>query len=173
MVVRRLLISAGLFLALAATAKAQNILYQHDFSGSAATPLHRQFVDIDVNGGGTTWVTRTDTGLISGTGREWYADGHIDTTIDPNVNGSASLGFATIAGNIYTLMPDSTRFQQWGAAKLTTGSAWDSPPVMQRGPAVAPSFSAMASLIRFSANRGCWSGRATPSFPISLPWDLA
>lgn len=87
---------------LVASVQGQNTLYQHNFSGLAATPLHRLAADVDNNGGANAWTTRTDNGLPSGTGREWYADGHSDVTLEPGVNGAATLGFAPVAGNIYT-----------------------------------------------------------------------
>jgi hypothetical protein len=103
MKISHMTVSAGLLLILASATQGQNILYQYDFSGAAATPLHQLTPDVNNNGGGTKWITRTDTGLLGGVGREYYADGHIDTTLDLNVNGSASLGFAPLAGNVYTL----------------------------------------------------------------------
>jgi len=109
MIVFRSLALASLLLATSCLANAQGIIYQDDFSGSASTPLYGLSPDVDNNGGGNTWVTRTDTGLPGGLGREWYADGHIDTTLDINVNGAASLAFTPAAGNIYVL---SVRFNQ-------------------------------------------------------------
>jgi hypothetical protein len=94
-------LTVALLLMPAGMAHGQNILYQHDFSGLATTPLHRQFVDVDNNGGGTTWITRTDTGLPAGTGIKWFDDGSIDAAL-PGA-GAAALGFSPLPGNIYTL----------------------------------------------------------------------
>jgi hypothetical protein len=115
--ITRLVSPFGLLLALVASAHCQNILYQHNFSGSAATPLHQLTPDVNNNGGGTRWITRTDTGQLAGIGREYYADGHIDTSIDPGVNGSASLGFAPLAGSIYTLTVRSNAISTVGGGE--------------------------------------------------------
>jgi hypothetical protein len=85
------------------SAPCQTIIYQHDFNGSDSEPLYGLSPDIDNSGLGATWVTRTDTGLPGGVGREWYADGHIDTTLELNINGAASLPFEPVAGKKYTL----------------------------------------------------------------------
>lgn len=108
-----LVLSVTAMLSLATVAEAQNILYQHNFTGSAATPLHRLPVDIDNNGGGNAWTTRTSTGLPSGTGIKYSANGNIDAAISGS--GAASLGFTPVAGNIYTF---TVRF---GA--ITSGNA--------------------------------------------------
>ncbi len=92
---------AGLLLASASLAQADNVIYQENFTGSASTPLHGQSPDIDNSGLGAKWVTRTDTGLPSGTGVRWYADGSLDETLSGN--GAASLPFTPQAGNFYTL----------------------------------------------------------------------
>jgi hypothetical protein len=74
------MVAAAFAVALTATAHAQNVLYQHNFDGSAAATLHTLAPDVNNNGGGTTWVTRTDTGLRSGTGLKWFDDGTISAT---------------------------------------------------------------------------------------------
>ncbi len=127
MFVTRSLASAVLVLSLAAAVQGQNVLYQHNFDGSAAATLHSLAPDVNNNGGGTTWVTRTDTGLRSGTGLKWFDDGTMSAT--PGGSGAASLGFRPIAGNIYTLtarisgITSSTNPDNWFAMGFASGQA--------------------------------------------------
>lgn len=127
MIVTRSTLPAALLLTLAGMAQAQNVLYQHNFDGSAAAALHTLAPDVDNNGGGSAWVTRTDTGLRSGTGIKWFDDGTISAT--PGGSGAASLGFRPIAGNIYTLtarisgITSSTNPDNWFAMGFSSGQA--------------------------------------------------
>lgn len=127
MLITKSIVTAALVLTVAATAHAQNVLYQHNFDGSASAPLHSLAPDVNNNGGGTTWVTRTDTGLRSGTGLKWFDDGTISGT--PGGSGAASLGFRPIAGNIYTLsarisgIASSTNPDNWFAMGFASGQA--------------------------------------------------
>jgi hypothetical protein len=115
----------ALLLTLVGTAHAQNVLYQHNFDGSAAATLHTLAPDVNNNGGGTTWVTRTDTGLRSGTGLKWFDDGTISDT--PGGSAAATLGFRPIAGNVYTLsarisnVNSSTNPDNWFAMGFASG----------------------------------------------------
>jgi hypothetical protein len=127
MLFTRSIAASTLVASLVATAHAQNVLYQHNFDGSAAATLHSLAPDVNNNGGGTTWVTRTDTGLRSGTGLKWFDDGTISGT--PGGSGAASLGFRPIAGNIYTLtarvsgITSSTNPDNWFAMGFASGQA--------------------------------------------------
>ena len=121
------MVMAAFAAALTTTVHAQNVLYQHNFDGSAAAALHTLAPDVNNNGGGTTWVTRTDTGLRSGTGLKWFDDGTISAT--PGGSGAASLGFRPIAGNIYTLtarisgITSSASPDNWFAMGFASGQA--------------------------------------------------
>jgi hypothetical protein len=125
MIVIRSLAVAGLLLATACVAQAQSIIYQHDFTGSASTPLHGLSPDVDNSGLGATWVTRTDTGQPDGTGVRWYADGSLDEMLAGN--GAASLPFTPQAGNVYTLTVGFNAFTGpdtfWTAIGYSTGLA--------------------------------------------------
>jgi hypothetical protein len=72
-------------------------------------------------------VTRTDTGLRSGTGLKWFDDGTISAT--PGGSGAASLGFRPIAGNVYTLtarisdVTSSASPDNWFAMGFASGQA--------------------------------------------------
>jgi hypothetical protein len=106
-------------------AQAQDIIYQHDFNGSSSEPLHGLAPDIDNSGLGTTWVTRTDTGLPDGSGVRWYADGSLDETLAGN--GAASLAFTPQPGNVYTLTVGFNAFTGpdtfWTAIGYSSGQA--------------------------------------------------
>jgi hypothetical protein len=127
MLIRRSIAAATLAMSVATMAHAQNVLYQHNFDGSATATLHTLAPDVNNNGGGTTWVTRTDTGLRSGTGLKWFDDGTMSAT--PGGSGAASLGFRPIAGNIYTLtaringITSSTNPDNWFAMGFASGQA--------------------------------------------------
>lgn len=114
-----------LLVAGAGAIKAQNIIYQHDFNGSASTPLHGLSPDVDNSGLAAAWVTRTDTGLPDGTGVRWFADGSLDETLSGN--GAASLPFSPQAGHVYTLTVGFNAFSGpdtfWTAIGYSTGLA--------------------------------------------------
>jgi hypothetical protein len=125
MIMRRIAASTAIVAWMAAAGYAQNVLYQHNFDGAAAALLHGLAPDVNTNGGGTTWVTRTDTGLRSGTGLKWFDDGTISGT--PGGSAAATLGFRPLAGNIYTLsarisnVTSSTSPDNWMAMGFASG----------------------------------------------------
>jgi MYXO-CTERM domain-containing protein len=90
--------------AAAAPGYGQNILYQHNYGGAAGTPLHKQQPDVDNNGGGNLWQTRTDSLQPAGTGVFHYDDGAMTAGAYPGgaAGGQAMLGFTPESGNIYT-----------------------------------------------------------------------
>ena len=86
--------------ALAASAQTSIVLYQADFSGSAATPLNGTAVDTS----GATPAQHLQYGTVAG--ETWtadtvlFADGHVTTG---DVRGGATLAFTPQNGYVYTL----------------------------------------------------------------------
>jgi hypothetical protein len=104
MLFTRTLMSAAMVVAISETALGQNVLYQHDYNGSPSTPLHTLEPDIDHNGGGNAWQTRTDTLINTGTGVYHYADGSLQAAAlaGGTAGAQAMLGFTPAPGNVYT-----------------------------------------------------------------------
>jgi hypothetical protein len=100
----RLLAVASLLGLGVAPAYSQNILYQHNYNGPAGTPLHKLTPDVDNNGGGNRWQTRTDSRTPEGTGVLHYANGAMTAGSYPGTTqgGQAMLGFTPESGNVYT-----------------------------------------------------------------------
>jgi hypothetical protein len=93
---------ACLLLAPVGLARSEIMIYQHDFGGPVSAPLHGQSPDIDSNGGGNAWQTRTDTGDLAGTGVFHYADGSMQAGPAGGPAGAeAMLAFAPASGNVY------------------------------------------------------------------------
>lgn len=100
----RILAAASLLELCIAPAYSQNILYQHNYNGAAGTPLHKQQADVDNNGGGNLWQTRTDSLQPPGAGVLHYDNGALTAGAYPGgaAGGQATLGFTPESGNIYT-----------------------------------------------------------------------
>jgi hypothetical protein len=111
------LISIAILIGLAAIPTfGQNTLYLHDFNGGPGVPLHGAAPDINNTGSTDTWVTRTDTGQVTGIGQLFFADGTINGS-SGGVNGSATLAFIPQSGFTYTLTASFN-------AVTSTGNNW-------------------------------------------------
>jgi hypothetical protein len=122
---RRQAISIAILIGLTAIPTfGQNTLYFHDFNGAAGVPLHGTAADINATGLTNTWVTRTDTGQVTGIGQLFFADGTINGS-SGGVNGSATLAFTPQSGFIYTLTASfnevTSTGNNWVALGFTEG----------------------------------------------------